>query len=200
MPIVRLPGGSLRDEIRQPIYDSIDIQAGESPIADRDFFANVQGKSFVLTNLRQNKLLETAVSFRAQGMTLDAQNIYAANFAVLPLIMESSSLTLKVGEKVYFQSPATFVAGRAEVTAASAATTVAATTIDRIYQHLGQAAVAPVVFQGKHVVDINPLQSFDAMLSTSGMTGAEIALATPAAATKLRLVFSLKGLLRRPVQ
>jgi hypothetical protein len=189
----------LRDEIRQPIYDTIDIQAGESPVADRDFFANVQGKSLVLTNLRQNKLLETAVSFRVQGLTLDAQNIYAANIAVLPLIMESSSISLKVGEKFYFQSPATFVAGRLEQSAA-AATTVAATTISQVYQHLGQAAVAPVVLQGKHVVDINPLQSFDAMLSTSGMTAAEIAAATPVAATKLRLIFSLKGLQRRPVQ
>lgn len=199
MPIVRLPGGSLRDEIRQPIYDSIDILAGESPVGERDFFANVQGKSLVLTNLRQNKLLETAVSFRVQGLCLDAQNIYADNVAVLPLLMESSSIQLKVGEKIYFQAPATFIGGRMEQSG-YAATTVAATTINQTYQHLGQAAVAPVVFQGKHVVDINPLQSFDAMLSTSGMTAAEIAAATPAAGTKLRLVFSLKGLQRRPVQ
>jgi len=199
MPIIRLPGGSLRDEVRQPIYDTIDIQAGESPIADRDFFANVQGKSLVLTNLRQNKLLETAVSFRVQGLGLDAQNIYAANLAVLPLIMESSSLSLKVGEKNYWQSPATFVAGRLEQQSA-VSVAAAGPAIHDAYQHLGQAAVAPVVFMGKHVVDINPLQSFDVMLSTSGMTAAEIAAATPVAATKLRLVFSFKGLQRRPVQ
>ncbi len=199
MPIVRLPGGSLRDEVRQPIYDTIDQLAAESPIATRSFFSSVQGKPLSQSNLRQNNLLETAVSFRVQGIGLDAQNIYAANGQLLALVQESSSLQLRIGEKVYWQSPLVFVTGRVKQNAA-ASTTVAATTIERLLQHFGEEAVAAVVLTGKHVVDINPLQSFRLDMTTEGMTAAEIALATPAAATKVRYQASLKGLIRRPVQ
>lgn len=199
MPLVQLPGGELRDEIRQPVYDGIVQAAAESPIAVRSFFSSVQGKAKYLTNLRQNNLLETAVSYRVQGLAIDVQNFRSANAAALPLIMDHSSLSFRVGEKIYWEGPFVFLGGRLEQTAA-AATTVAATTIDRLYQKAGQSAVSAIVLSGKHVIDILPLQSFAANWVCEGMTAAEIVEATPAAASKLIWMFSLKGLLRRPVQ
>jgi hypothetical protein len=201
MPIVRLPNGSLRDEVRQPLYDTIIIQAAESPLGDRSFYSSVQGKSKARTNLRQNNLLETAVSYRVQGLGLDCQNFYAANKSALPVFMENSSIQLKIGEKIYWEGPFTFIGGR--ITANYAvATTQAATTIEDVYQKFGDAAVASVQLQGKHCVDINPLQSFNALwhVDSADLTIAEQALATPAAETNMKFVFSLKGLLRRPVQ
>jgi len=201
MPILRLPKGSLRDEIRLPLYDTITIAASESPIGTRTFFSSVQGKSRARTNLRQNNLLENSVSFRVQGMAIDCQNFYAANIACLPIIMENSSIQLKIGEKIYWEGPMTFLAGRVEATYA-AATTAAATTINNVHQKFGTPAVASVVLQGKHVVDINPLQSFQASwnIESADLTAAEVTAATPAASTNLKFVFSLKGLQRRPVQ
>lgn len=196
MPIVTLPGGQVRDEIRQPVYDTRD-QGNVSPVGTFSFFSNVQGKSLAKTNLRQNNLLETAVSFRTQGLALDAQNRDPQNAGVIPVVLEKASLQLQIGEKIYWQGPARFGAGRMY---ANAATTVAATTF--LLQQYGWAAIQPVVFQGKHVIDINPLQSFrcDMTIAAADISAAEITLATPAAGTVVSYVFSLKGLLRRPVQ
>jgi hypothetical protein len=71
----------------------------------------------------------------------------------------------------------------------------------RVMQQFGWPAVQPIVFQGKHVVDINPLQNFQLswLIDVQDSTAAEAAL-TIAAATELPVVASLKGLLRRPVQ
>jgi len=201
MPIVRLPKGSLRDEIRLPLYDTVTIAAAESPVGIRRFYSNVQGKSKARSNLRQNNLLETAVSYRVQGLGLDAQNFYSANAAALPIIMENSSLRLRIGEKDYWEGPMAFICGRIEASYA-AATTVAATTVDRVHQKFGTPAVQAVILQGKHVIDINPLQSFFAewVIDQADLTAGEITAATPAASTNLKFVFSMKGLLRRPVQ
>lgn len=201
MPIVRLPNGSLRDEIRMPLYDTITIGASESPVGSRSFFANVQGKSAARTNLRQNNLLETAVSYRVQGMGLDCQNFYSSNIAALPIIMENSSLVVRIGEKEYWKGPMTFLSGRISASYA-AATTVAATSINNVHQKFGDVAVQSIVLQGKHVIDINPLQSFTAKwdIDAADLTAAEISAATPAASTNLKFIFSFKGLQRRPVQ
>lgn len=204
MPLVQLPGGQLRDEIRQPVYDGIIIQAAEGPHGIRSFFANVQGKARYLTNLRQNNLLETAVSFRIQGLSVDVDNDREDNRLGLPLIMRHSSVSLRVGEKVYYEAPFTYVGGRIEqfnaISRSSGTGEAAGTVVERVYQKYGQAAVAPVVFTGRHTIDILPLQSFQATWTCEGMTAAEQTAATPAAGTKLLFLFSLKGLLRRPVQ
>lgn len=204
MPLVSLPGGQLRDEIRQPVYDGIIQQAAESPIGIRQFFSAVQGKARYLTNLRQNNLLETAVSFRVQGMSLDAMNYDEANRRLLPLVLIHSSLNLRVGEKIYYEAPLTFLSGRIEashaISRSSGTGEVAGITVERLYQKLGQSAVAPVVLTGRHVIDILPLQSFSATMTTEGMTAGEIVFATPAQDTKILYLYSLKGLLRRPVQ
>ncbi|MEO5348873.1 MAG: hypothetical protein H7836_04430 [Magnetococcus sp. YQC-3] len=201
MPIVRLPSGSLRDEVRMPLFDTITLAAAESPIGVRRFFSSVQGKSKARTNLRQNNLLETAVSYRVQGLAIDAQNFYEENADVLPVIMENSSLSLKIGEKEYWSGPMAFLCGRIEASFA-AATTVAATTINNVYQRFGASAVQAVILQGKHCVDINPLQSFYAewIIDQADLTAGEITKGTCQPNTNLKVVFSLKGLMRRPVQ
>jgi hypothetical protein len=195
---LRLPDGDVRDEIRLPLYDTVDIVNGEAAMGTRRFFQNVSGKDLTLTNLRQNGALESAVSFKVQGLAIDAQNIYSANKAVLPLIMESSSLQLRIGEKEYWSGPMLFASGRLSYFSARAGAVDAEST----YQHFGDVSVAPVILQGKNQVEIAPLQSFQVVWVCSGLTAQEIPTASPSAGagTKIRFMFSLKGLLRRPVQ
>lgn len=192
MPIVRLPGGALRDEIREPLYDTIDLAAGAVSEGTRTFFQDVQNKDITQTNLRQSKQLETAVSFRIMGMAVDVQNFYAANEQVLPLVLEHSATKLTVGEKIYHESPMRFAAGRIWSDVAG--------KNDAVFSQHGGCSVASIILTGKHVVDINPLQRFQVDWIISGFNGAEQAIATLAADTKLRYVCSLKGLKRRPVQ
>lgn len=193
MPIVKLPGGSLRDEIRETVYDTIDFVTASPPVnSTQSFFSAVQGKPISQTNLRQNNLLETAVSFRTQGLALDVLNFTDANAVAIPLVQENSGVRFRVGEKIYLESPMRFAAGRVW-------TDVAGGT-SRIYQQHGAAAVAGIILTGHHVVDINPLQSFQVDWLIEGLTAAELALLAIAADTKLRYVCSLKGIKRRPVQ
>lgn len=193
MPILRLPEGQLRDEIRQPLYDTLTIDAAESPIGVRSFFSNIQGKSKALTNLKTNGQLETAVSFRCEGLGLDAQNIYYANVQALPLIMENSSLRFRVGEKDYWEGNMVYLSGRIR-------SEVATFDANSAKQHFGLEALQSVVLKGEHVIDINPLQTFFLEWNCQGMTAAEITASTPAANTRIKFVASMKGLLRRPVQ
>ena len=172
MPIVRLPKGELRDEIRQPLYDTIDLANGVDPTGQQSFFSAVQGKSKVRSNLRQNNSLETAVSFRIQGLCLDAQNFRIANNLVIPQILERSSLELQVGEKVYWTGSARFAAGRMQVEGGGDTTT--------IHQQYGWAAIQPVILMGRHVVDINPLQNFSGLWTIGDATVTEVAAYTPA--------------------
>ena len=194
MPIVKLPGGSLRDEIREPVYDTIDFTNGAPAVNQTySFFTAVQGKTLSQTNLRQNNLLETAVSFRIQGIAVDALNFTAGNNVnILPLLQENSAVRLRVGEKDYLSSPMRFAAGRIWSDVAGEA--------DSVYQQHGASAVAGIILTGHHVVDINPLQSFQLDWLVEGLTAAELALVVPAADTKARYVASLKGIKRRPVQ
>lgn len=201
MPIVRLPGGELRDEIRQPLYDTIQVSGDPNDVSGERFFSNIQGKAPWQTNLRQPNLLETAVSFRVQGMHMDAQYIStgaSSKPACLPAIMEYSSVRVRIGEKDYWNGPSMYLMGRLEQNTA-VATTVAATTLDRVYQRVGAQAVQGIILAGRHVIDINPLQSFFAELSVAIPTA--LASATTLSGTDvIQLKFSFKGLLRRPVQ
>jgi hypothetical protein len=157
----------------------------------REFFSSVQGKGKSLTNLRQNNLLETAVSFRIVGLAIDAQNDVAGNMRSLTLIQEHSALELRVGEKLYWEGPIRFATGRLYEELGGSAD---------VYQQFGFPAVQGISLQGRHVVDVNPLQSFRVKFTTEGMTAGEETAATPDADTKIRFVCSLKGILRRPVQ
>lgn len=194
MPIVKLPNGSLRDEIREPIYDTIDLIGAGSAVAEgsRVFFQDVQTKlKPIETNLRQPQTLDTANSFRIQGLGIDVHNYQAANVAAIAAIMDHSSLTLSVGEKKYWEGPMRFAAGRiySDVAGQDGA----------VFQQHGSCAVASIILTGKHVVDINPLQNFNVQWDLRGL-GAQAGDTTLAADTKLRYVCSLKGLRRRPVQ
>jgi hypothetical protein len=198
MPIVTLPGGQVRDEIRETIYDTIDIAPTEGPIGQRKFFANVQGKSLAKSNLEQNGALQTAVSFRVLGLCLDAQNIELGNDKVIPLYLEKSSLRLKIGEKDYWKGPARFAAGRMTQ---NAMTTVAATTV--LHQQYGWSAIQPVIFSAQNAIDIPPLQNFVGIweVSQQDVSVADITAMTPSvASTVVSFVLSLKGTKRRPVQ
>lgn len=199
MPRVRLETGELRDEIRQQLYDTEIIDNASVIQQTRSFFLNVQGKLRYLTNLRQNNMLEAAVSFRTLGLTFDAKNDAPANSRVLATIMEHSFLSFKVGEKIYWEGNGVYAAGRV-YQQASAATTVAATTINNVEQHYGDNAVQGVSFGGKHYIDIPPLQTFRVDWTIEGQTPAEIARSTPVADERLHFRMALKGILRRPVQ
>ncbi len=205
MPIVTLPGGQVRDEIRQPLYDSISLAAAVSPVGSYQFYSSttVAGvpKALSQTNLTQPNTLPTATSFRVQGLCLDASNSDEDNFQVLPIVLAHSSLQLTIGQKIYWQGPGRFAAGRAW---AAYATAVGATNLEYVLQEYGVAAIQPVCFKGQHVIDINPLQNFVALWQIGGVgdpiTAGEITSATPASGKPVTFTFSMKGLLRRPVQ
>jgi hypothetical protein len=205
MPIVRLPNGELRDEIRQPLYDTLSLgvsgaSGNPNTLDNQQWFSNIQGKAQWQTNLRQPNLLETAVSFRVQGMALDAQYINTVSTASLPAclpsIMDYSSVRVRIGEKDYWTGPAAYLMGRIEQNAAIAST---AATNTSVYQRAGAQAVQGVILSGRHVVDINPLQSFYAQLQVAIPT-ALAAATTLTGNDGVNLKFSFKGLMRRPVQ
>lgn len=197
---IQTPQGviELRDEVRNPIYDSFDILAGGAALlGTRSFFSNVQGKGRSQTNLRQNNILESMVSFRILGIGMHSQNIYAANANVMPLIMENSFVNLRITEKTYYEGPVTLVAGKLDL---SVALDGAAAPVQQLYQRYGQVQDLGVVLGGKHFVDIAQLQSFALDWTVEGLTATEQGIATMAANTKLRVYGVLNGLLRRPVQ
>lgn len=196
MPITQLPGGSLRDEIRLTLYDTIDL-TGSITNAVRSFFSNVQGKGISLTNLRQNSILENAVSYNIMGIAVDVQNFRTENVVAVPLLMENSGLDLTVGEKSYWRGPLRFAAGRLFTDVGGS--TLADMTAPLFQQH-GDSAVATVVLPGKHSIQVNPLQNFRLDWTLEGLTAAELGELTLADDTKLRYVASLKGIQRRPVQ
>lgn len=208
MPIITLPGGELRDEIRQPAYDTITLAAGDTLAGIRRFFqsnvnANGQPKSLAQTNMENQGSFPTATSYLLQGLCVDADNqsltaATATNQNILPVLLRKSSVSLQIGVKNYWQSPLRFACGRMQ---SDFATAVGAVPLAMVYQQYGWAAIQPIVFQGRHVVEINPLQNFVLTWQTltADLTSAEAAL-TVATGTDLVFVASFKGLLRRPVQ
>lgn len=212
MPIVRLPNGDLRDEIRQPLYDTLsvkgtDANATPNALDGQQFFSNIQGKRLWQTNLRQPNLLETAVSYRVQGLAVDAQYINTEVDAVaqswLPMLQDFGAIIVHIGEKDYWNGPLNYVMGRVEQNASiSTQQAVAADqTTGFVFQRTGATAVQGVILSGRHVVDINPLQSFYAALQVN-VPAAIAALSScilPGEDT-VNVKFSFKGLQRRPVQ
>ncbi len=199
MPIITLPGGELRDEIRQPAYDTIVLAAAAGLAGVRRFFqsnvvASGAPKSLAQTNMEQPGSFPTATSYLLQGLTIDADNTEPDNSDILPVFLRKSSVSLQIGVKNYWQSPMRFACGRLQ-------SDLAAGGVETIYQQYGWSAIQPVVLQGKHVVEINPLQNFQIVwqCNSDDLTTAEKAL-TVAADTDIVVVASMKGLLRRPVQ
>ena len=207
MPIVELENGELRDEIRQILYDTVVLEAAETLVSQpvRQFFTSIQSgglsgglKSLAETNMKQPSSLPTATSYMLRGMGIDASNVAVGNIGFLPLIQTKTALSLTIGEKIYWQGPTRFAGGRMEQNATSG--TVAAQA-PFVYQQYGWSAIQPLIWQGNHVVEINPLQTFkvDMITNAQDLTAAEAALAV-ATGTDLWITCSLKGDLRRPVQ
>lgn len=192
-------GKVVLDEIAEPIFDTIDIANGESPIGVREYFNITQGKSEILTNLQQAKQLQKSVSFRVLGIGYDVQNVWSENWNCIPLIMEKSSLAFQVAEKIYWNSALTFIEGRVDANYAIDSTV--AGTQRRSLVHAGKCANY-ISMVGRNAINLEELTAFSVKVTTSGMNAAEIALATPSAGagTKLRTMVSLQGLKRRPVQ
>lgn len=202
MPIIRLPKGELRDEVRYPLIDGREYADGIDPSGTYEFFNSVQGKARWLTNLQQNSILPQGNSFRIMGISFNMQNTSPARRNLLTWLQEKSSVELWVGEKKYFDSPLLFVAGRLEQNYAVAGGTSTTAAIERLHQKFGTAVGAPVLLSGKHVVDIAPLQQYYIRHTTNGLSAAQIAelTAAPVVGMSTVLYACLSGLLRRPVQ
>lgn len=185
-------GVALRDQIKQPLYDSLDITSTSSITEERQFFANTQGKSLVQSNLRGNGSLERNKSFRIMGVQIDALSNDVAKQELLPLFSTYSFVQLWLAEKQYWESPLRFVTGKIRSTLAG--------TTDAAYSQFGDAACNPVMYHGEQTLDIGPLTNFYMVFKVEGADAGQITKMTPSAAYPIRFVASLKGILRRPVQ
>jgi len=189
-----LPGQqAIRDQLREPIYDTVTLVGGENPSGKRyTFFSDIQGKSKALTNLRQPKILEGQVSFLIDAVCIEAQNSSAANSACLAKIIEHSSIKLRIGEKDYYEAPMRFLTGGLYVEDADPA---------KHYSHTkSMVSSCGLKLRGSDKLSIAPLQSFEVEWNVDTMSAADAALATLAADTNIKFVLKLQGLKRRPVQ
>jgi len=185
-------GVALRDQIKQPLYDSLDISSTSSIVEERQFFANTQGKALTQSNLRGNGSLERNKSFRIMGIQVDALSNDVAKQELLPLFSTYSFVQLWLAEKQYWESPLRFVTGKIRSTLAG--------STDAAYSQFGDAGCNPVAYQGEQTLDIGPLTNFYMVFKVEGASAGQITKMTPSADYPIRFVASLKGILRRPVQ
>jgi hypothetical protein len=197
--VVRDPSGrQVLDEIREPLFDTVTQPAGESPIKDRTFFQTVP-LSPALGNLTQAGQLDGQTSFICLGLSLEAQNWEEVNRRVLPLMMNRSSITFKVGDKFYWKGKAYAACGKmSQVSSISTDGNAAPATAERVYQQYGDISTQPLKFAASHVVVLLPSQGFrvDFNTASGSMSAGEIAAATPTTFDVQYAVF-LKGLRRR---
>ena len=183
------------DQIRQPIFDTVIFNSTSTLNENKRFFDSVQGKKPYLTNLKRNSSFEKNVSYRVQGLALDchiASNTAAAlNELFLPRFIERTDLTLKIGEKNYWEGAARFASGRLSVVHAITGTA----TAGYHFAQMGAPAVAGIVLSGKDAIDIPELQTFYVDMRTADFAGVTIP-----AGVEILMSCSLKGLMRRPVQ
>lgn len=189
-------GVALRDQIKQPIYDSLDITDVSSVVEARQFFANTQGKSLVQSNLRGNGTLERNKSFRIMGIQMDATCSDSQKTELLSLYSNYSYVQLWLAEKQYWESPLRFITGKIRHSVALAGSTDASNA----FVQFGNAGCNPVVLQGTQALDIGPLTNFYLQWQVDGVSAAQVTKMTPNAGQPVRFVAQLKGLMRRPVQ
>lgn len=185
-------GVALRDQIKQPLYDSLDVTSASVITEERQFFANTQGKALTQSNLRGNGSLERNKSFRIQGIQVDALSNDPAKQELLALFSTYSFVQLWLAEKQYWESPLRFVTGKIRSTMTG--------STDASYNQFGDAGCNPVMYQGEQTLDIGPLTNFYMVWKVEGAIAGQITAMTPSAAYPIRFVASLKGILRRPVQ
>lgn len=189
-------GVELRDQIKQPLYDSIDITSASIITDERSFFSSTQGKSLVQTNLRNNGQLERNKSFRIMGIEVYASSSDPEKIELLELFSNYSYVQLWLAEKQYWESPLRFVTGKIRQAVA-----VAGSTDDvKSYVQFGNATSNPLSFHGTQALDIGPLTAFFMNWKVEGASSGQITKMTPSAAYPVRFVAALRGLLRRPVQ
>jgi hypothetical protein len=194
MTRLALPGQqAIRDQIREPIYDTITLGAAENPSGQSYvFFENVQGKGKHLTNLRQPKILEGQVSFLIDKVSIEVQNHEAGNSKVSPIVIENSSCKLRIGEKDYWEGPMRFLTGGLYVEDADPT---------KHYSHSkSMASSCGLLLKGDDRLAIAPLQSFELQMNVATIAAAIQADATPVADSEVKFVAKLQGLKRRPVQ
>lgn len=203
---VQLQNGELRDEVIQPLVDSLDVNTadfatGLSNVMHAFFKAGGQGNPISFYNVPGGgPTLPYQNSFLLQGLGFLAQNYYTANSNIfLPILLDKSSIQLVVGTKPYLQVPVREVAGGVWQNSA-AATTVAATTLHDFIQSFGPPMPKAMMFDRNHVVPIAPQQNFEIDWAVETLDAAEITATTPAANTNIRLQAVLYGALRRPAQ
>jgi len=193
---VRSPGLSVRDEIRQGLYDTVSINNSSSIQEEKRFFSNREGKTLTETNIRQNGSLERGKSLRVTGLQIDAQSSDSAKKSLLSLYQELSYFQFQIAEKVYLEGPLRHLTGKIDYHSAIAGTADAS---DHFVQY-GSAGNNPVGFNGDHVLDIAPLTSFFLLWKVEGASAAQINAMTPSIDAPIRFVATLKGIVRRLVQ
>lgn len=189
-------GVALRDQIKNPLYDTLDITSASSIVEARQFFANTQGKSLVQSNLRGNGTLERNKSFRIMGIEMSATCSDPAKTELLSLFSNYSYVQLWLAEKQYWESPLRFISGKIQHDVALAGSTDASNS----FVQFGSAGCNPVMLQGTQALDIGPLTNFYLTWQVDGASASQIAKMTPSVDQPIRFVAQLKGLLRRPVQ
>jgi len=193
---VRSPGLSVRDEIRQGLYDTVSINNSSSIQEEKRLFSNREGKTLTETNMRQNGSLERGKSLRVTGLQIDAQSSDSAKKSLLSLYQELSYFQFQIAEKVYLEGPLRHLTGKIDYHSAIAGTADAS---DHFVQY-GSAGNNPVGFNGDHVLDIAPLTSFFLLWKVEGASAAQINAMTPSIDAPIRFVATLKGIVRRLVQ
>ena len=191
--LTEIGGVALRDQIKQPLYDSLDITSDSVITAERQFFSSTQGKSLTQSNLRGNGALERNKSFRIMGIQVDAVSNDTAKTELLSLFSTYSFCQLWLAEKQYWESPLRLLTGKVSHFSTFGEGRDA-------HVSYGETTCNPVMFHAEHALDIGPLTNFYMLWKVEGASAAHIEKMTPSLASPVRFVCQLKGVLRRPVQ
>lgn len=185
------------DEVKQHLYDTIDLDSDSVVTEERRFFSSSQGKTLSLSNLKGNGALERNKSFKIYGIQIDAHCSDPAKKELLALYSAYSYIDLWIGEKSYFTAPLRHAVGKISHNVALAGGTNL--TTDSFVQY-GAAGANPITFQGPHAQEIGSQISFYMAWKAEGVPSAIATKMTPSTGEVVRVVASLKGVLRRPVQ
>lgn len=178
MASVQLKDGSLRDQVRFDLYDSLYMPATTSWRGIQSFFSNANGKTIAESNMKLNGTLENQVSFLIQGISLDAMTYVSGLDAVVAEIVDYSALVLTIGDKDYYRGPARHVAGKIR-------------TYNPIISQLGSNRDSIYKLHGEDAIPVPSVQTFALKLHVE--TDVQ-------ASAKIKFVGTLRGLMRRPAQ
>ena len=203
---IRTQAGDVLDEIMQPLYDVYDLAAGVNITGAQGVTFFSQGRSGSVSDsltapgLTTSGTLTANNSFRCTGLQLFAQNIFAANQTVLPLIMEGSYINFHVDTKDYWTGNSMLASGRVWQNAALAGAAAGA-AVSSVQQSYGAPAARAVSFSRLHTVDIESLAHFYVNFVVDSIPAVYASSAYEAAAgTNIRFMMCLFGLYRRAVQ